>query len=62
MNNIEKKEKRGILQVLRDTKGMSTVEYAILLAVIAAVAFTTWQTFGEKVENSIGESTNTLDI
>jgi Flp pilus assembly pilin Flp len=45
----------------RDQRGLSTVEYAIILCLIAAFAVGTWQSFGEKVEKSLGESTRKID-
>jgi Flp pilus assembly pilin Flp len=41
-----------------DERGLSTVEYVILLALIAVVALGTWQTFGEQVHDSITDSSN----
>ena len=62
MKKTEKNQSRGLLALIRDRKGMSTVEYAILLAVITVVAFTTWQKFGEKIEKSVGNANTTLAI
>jgi Flp pilus assembly pilin Flp len=36
-----------------DTRGLSTVEYVIILCLIAAVAVGVWQTFGETVRNRL---------
>ena len=36
--------------LLRDQAGLSTVEYVIILVLIAAIAIGTWQTFGGKVK------------
>jgi len=39
--------------LLRDQAGLSTVEYVIILVLIAAIAIGTWQTFGGKVKASL---------
>jgi Flp pilus assembly pilin Flp len=41
---------------MRDERGLSTVEYVILLALIAAVAIGTWSEFGGKVHDAVGNS------
>ncbi len=46
----------------RDERGLSTVEYVILLALIAAVAIGTWSDFGEKVHNAIIGSSDEFDV
>ena len=43
-----------------DTRGLSTVEYVIVLCLIAAVAVGTWKAFGSMVEERIGASTDTI--
>jgi Flp pilus assembly pilin Flp len=47
------------LALVRDTRGLSTVEYVIILALIAAFAVTAWNSFGKEikqyVEGSSGE-------
>jgi len=42
--------------VVRDQRGLTTVEYAIVLCVIVAVAAGTWQQFGEKIHGSLEKS------
>ena len=44
----------------RDTRGLSTVEYVIILCLIAVVAVGTWKTFGDMVEDRIGNSSRTI--
>jgi len=43
-----------ILSYWKDQRGLSTVEYALLLAMIAAVAVTTWSALGSKVNSTVG--------
>lgn len=38
---------KGIKSFLRDKKGLTTVEYALLLALLVVVAITAWQTLGK---------------
>ena len=40
--------------LLRDTRGLSTVEYIIILCLIAVVGFAVWQKFGETVKGKVG--------
>jgi Flp pilus assembly pilin Flp len=42
--------------LVRDEAGLSTVEYVIILVLIAAVAIATWKTFGETVETKLEEA------
>ena len=40
----------------QDERGLATVEYALLLALIVAVALTAWTTLGSKVNSVISEA------
>ena len=42
--------------LLGDTRGLSTVEYVIILVLIAGVAVGTWKTFGETVVGKINDA------
>lgn len=53
--------RRFAASVERDQRGLSTVEYAIILCLIAAFAVGAWQEFGKKVEASLTESTRKID-
>lgn len=44
-----------------DDRGLSTVEYVIILVLIAAAAIGTWQTFGGKVKQKIVDSNTEMD-
>ncbi len=44
-----------------DEEGLSTVEYALLLVLIAIAGITAWQTLGSKVSGKVGEVSNTVD-
>jgi Flp pilus assembly pilin Flp len=46
---------------LRDDRGLTTVEYIIILCLIAVVGFGVWQKFGAKVKEKVGGSTEQVD-
>jgi len=58
-NAIEKKNNRKSLR--RDDRGLSTVEYIILLVLIAVLGISAWQEFGASVEGHIKTSTKAVD-
>lgn len=45
----------------RDERGLTTVEYAIVLCLIAAVGVATWKSFGEMLEEKLSGSHETID-
>ncbi|MCP4444071.1 MAG: hypothetical protein GY811_01835 [Myxococcales bacterium] len=45
----------------RDTRGLSTVEYLILLVVIGVAGITVWQKVGESIDNKATSSRQSLD-
>ena len=49
------------LTLLRDTRGLSTVEYVIILVLVAVLAIGTWRTFGSSVKKKITDSTTAVD-
>lgn len=64
MNNIFRSVRRfqgRSLTLLRDTRGLSTVEYVIILVLVAVLAIGTWRTFGNSVKTKITESTTAVD-
>ena len=46
--------------IARDEAGLATVEYVIVLVLIAAVGVTTWQKFGSSVERWLGRAHNEI--
>ena len=53
---------RGFSAALaRDQRGLTTVEYAIILCVIIAVAVGTWDTFGGQIHDSLVRSTENIN-
>jgi len=64
MNNLFQSLRRFQGQspaLLRDTRGLSTVEYVIILVLIAVLAIGTWRTFGSSVKKKITDSTTAVD-
>jgi Flp pilus assembly pilin Flp len=52
---------RNYLRSLRaDQRGLTTVEYAIILCVIVALSVSTWQTFGKGVATKLGTDTEAI--
>jgi Flp pilus assembly pilin Flp len=45
---------------VRDEEGLTTVEYALLLALLVVAAVGVWTTFGRQVKNSVSSATNAL--
>jgi Flp pilus assembly pilin Flp len=49
------------LSLLRDQRGLTTVEYIIILCLIAVVGFAVWKKFGETVKTRVGEADGTMN-
>ena len=49
------------LSLVRDTRGLSTVEYVILIVLIAAVAIGVWGEFGGLVKDQLSESKQEME-
>ncbi len=56
--NKEEYDENGSL--VQDTRGMSTVEYLILLVVIGVASITLWNQMGTKVKDMATESNTAL--
>ncbi|MCK9522805.1 MAG: hypothetical protein M0R76_07115 [Proteobacteria bacterium] len=44
-----------------DKRGLSTVEYIIILVLVAVAGIALWQEFGDAVQSRITESTGAID-
>lgn len=51
----------GLRSLLRDQRGLTTVEYIIVLCLIAITGFAVWRNLGDTVKNKISDSNQTLD-
>lgn len=47
--------------LLKDERGLSTVEYVILLVLIAAACIGLWVTFGESLRTKIGAANDEME-
>lgn len=52
---------RKLRELARDTEGLSTVEYIILLVLVAIVGIAAWSAFGSKIREKITGSTGRVD-
>ena len=53
--------RNGLNKFKKDERGLSTVEYVIILVLIAAVCVATWSAFGKKVKDWLGKGESTID-
>lgn len=44
----------------KDEDGLTTVEYALLLALVAIAAITAWSTLGTRVAATVAQTTSSL--
>lgn len=47
--------------VLGDDRGLTTVEYVVILVLLAVMAIGTWRTFGDSIKGQVGNSTNAVN-
>lgn len=50
---LAQKKTRRVRELLADTRGLTTVEYIIVLCLIAVVGFAIWQKFGNTVKSKV---------
>jgi len=58
---MQKPEKKKP-SLITDERGLTTVEYIIILCLIAIVGFAVWKKFGETVKTRVNESDQTLNM
>ena len=63
MNTLMKRTPHSLRKIglLGDDRGLSTVEYVIILVLIAAAAIGTWVVFGGKVKDKINIANDQMD-
>lgn len=54
------KKSNNLAGLLRDERGLTTVEYIIILCLIAVVGFAIWKKFGETVKQKVGGADNVI--
>jgi len=47
--------------IVGDERGLTTVEYVIILVLIAVMAITVWQKFGTSIQGQVTKSTTAVD-
>ena len=47
--------------IVENEEGLSTVEYIIILVLIAVLAITVWRSFGEAVQENVTSSTTDIE-
>ncbi len=52
---------KQIQKLLKDDRGLSTVEYIIILCLICIVAFAAWKKFGETVKGKVGGANDQVE-
>ncbi len=55
MNKIEKRA-QNLRSLKNDEDGLTTVEYIIILFLIAIAAIAAWQAFGDTLQNKVGDA------
>lgn len=60
-NAVVVKNRATSVELLEDTQGLTTVEYIIILCLIAVVGFAVWKKFGETVKEKTNDATNVMD-
>jgi len=53
-------ERFKLKRLLFEEDGVTTVEYALLLALVSIAAITAWQTLGNRVKETVEEVNNTM--
>jgi Flp pilus assembly pilin Flp len=48
-------------RIWAEQEGLTTVEYAVLLALIVVAAIAAWTTFGQTVQAKVASSTNSIN-
>jgi Flp pilus assembly pilin Flp len=51
---------KTLMSYWQDEEGLTTVEYALLLALVVVVAITAWQTLGTGVKSNVNTSLEAL--
>jgi pilus assembly protein Flp/PilA len=49
-----------LTKLWKDEEGLTTVEYALLLALVAIAAITAWSTLGGRVSGTVSKATSSL--
>jgi Flp pilus assembly pilin Flp len=58
--HINRSSPGSLCGLLRDVRGLSTVEYVIILVLVAVMAIGTWKAFGSQVSGKVKSATETI--
>lgn len=63
MKRLIKNLKRitGGTAIVKDERGLSTVEYVIILVLLAVMAIVTWRNFGDAIKGQVQGATNDVN-
>jgi len=50
-----------LIKLREDERGLSTVEYVVLLVLIVAMAVAAWNTFGTRVQGKLNQASGSFD-
>lgn len=53
---------KSALSVVRDERGLTTVEYIIVLGLIAVVGIQAWRTFGSTLSSEVTTATSRVNV
>ena len=59
--SLDVRFRRSASSLRDDASGLSTVEYIIILVLIAVIAIVAWKQFGESVEYHVRDSTTQIN-
>lgn len=51
----------GGYPIVKDERGLSTVEYVIILVLLAVMAIVTWRSFGDAIKGQVNSATNDIN-
>ena len=54
-------ERKPTLGLLHDERGLTTVEYIIILCLVAVVGFAVWKSFGDTVKTKVNGATTLIN-
>jgi Flp pilus assembly pilin Flp len=61
MREVKRSEVSKVREIARDEKGLSTVEYIIILVLIAVAGIGLWRAFGDTVAGKISDATSEVE-
>ena len=53
---------KKLRSLARDEKGLTTVEYIIVLGLIAVLGISAWEEFGERLETEVNEAERAMKV